>query len=336
MFPVILLYLIAGVLLIGMARQNRWQTLRPIAAGLVSTWLVLGVMFGGAEAYLRCCHAVSDTPMQWTWAGQNWMSRYMALNQRGYRDRDWTATELQGKTIILVVGDSFTEGWGIADPSLRFSDRLQAALGERYAVVNLGKGGTSTLQQTEAVTRWIADTGLPPAVVIWQYLLNDIDIAAISNGLTWESPVPLPTELPALVQESALANWLYWQTARLGMFTAPDGTSQWAWLYSAYDNGFIWEIHSTEITRMAQTVSDAGGRLVTVIFPNMEDPVSSVPYVDRVAQHLEAIGQPNIVKMTDAAAAMPLDERLVSRADAHPSAAFNLVVAEALLPLLRP
>lgn len=333
MLPVVIAYIALGLVLIILATQKNFRRIRPIAGGLVLTWLMLGVLLGGAEVYLRCCYAASDTPMQWTMAGHNWMTKYMALNSRGYRDREWVSVDLEGKTIVLVVGDSFTEGWGIENPAHRFSDRLQAELGDDYAVVNLGKGGTSTLQQTQAVAQWVADTGLPPDVVIWQYLLNDIDIAAISNGLTWESPVPLPDQLPALVQESALVNWLYWQSARLGMFTAPDGTSQWDWLYSAYDNSYIWEIHASEITRMARGVEEIGARLITVIFPNMEDPVASVPYVDRVAQHLSNIGHPEVLKMTDAAAAMPLDERLVSRADAHPSAAFNQVVTDLLLRL---
>ncbi|NOG52008.1 MAG: hypothetical protein HND48_23145 [Chloroflexi bacterium] len=46
---------------------------------------------------LRCCYAASDTPMQWTRAGENWIARYMAFNSLGYRDREWTAEDLAGK-----------------------------------------------------------------------------------------------------------------------------------------------------------------------------------------------------------------------------------------------
>src|SRR5690606_14163974 len=112
----------------------------------------------------------------------------------GYRDREWTADDFAGKTVIFAVGDSFTEGWGIENPADRFPDRLQAQLGDAYAVVNLGKGGSSTLHQTQAVATYPYAT---PDIILWQYLLNDIDVAAISNGYTWESPIPL--ERPALV-----------------------------------------------------------------------------------------------------------------------------------------
>lgn len=328
MLPVIGLYLLfgAGLLLINRRGHGRAST---VAGGLIVTWVTVGALVGGAELALRCCYAASDTPMQWTRAGENWIARYMAFNSLGYRDREWTAEDLAGKTVIFAVGDSFTEGWGIEDPALRFPDRLQARLGSGYAVVNLGKGGSSTLHQTQAVMDY---PYAKPDIIIWQYLLNDIDVAAISNGLVWESPIPL--ERLALIEESHLANFIYWRLFRQGMFLSSQGISQWAWLYSAYDDSFIWSIHAQEIDRMVDYADSVGARLITVIFPNMEDPVSSVPYVDRVQQHLESLGHPDIVKLTDAAAAMPIEERVVSRADAHPSAAFNAVVADLLYPLI--
>ena len=323
MISFIAVYIVTGLILIGLARQRRLSGARGIAAGLVVTWLTLGVLAGGAEAYFRFAYSASDTPMQWTLAGQNWIARYMRFNSLGYRDREWTPAEIEGKTVLFAVGDSFTEGWGIDDPAQRFPDRLQAMLGDGYAVVNLGKGGSSTLHQTQAVMDY---PNAVPDIIVWQYLLNDIDVAAISNGYNWDSPIPL--DRPALVEESHLANFIYWRVFRQGMFNSPQGIPQWDWLYGAYDDAYIWGIHSAEIERMTAYADSVGARLITVIFPNMEDPVRSVPYVDRVEQLLVGLGHTDVLKTTDLAAAMPLEQRIVSRADAHPSAAFNAAVAE--------
>lgn len=323
MLAVILFYILLGLALILLARQRRVPAVRSIAAGLIVTWVTVGLIAGAAEAYFRFAYAASDTPMQWTLAGRNWIDRYMHLNSLGYRDREWTADDFTGKTVIFAVGDSFTEGWGIENPADRFPDRLQTRLGDDYAVVNLGKGGSSTLHQTAAVENY---PYAQPDIIVWQYLLNDIDVAAISNGHTWESPIP--EALPALVEESHLVNFLYWRAFRQGMFNSPDGVPQWEWLYGAYDNAYIWDIHRAEIARMADYAASIDARLITVIFPNMEDPVASVPYVDRVAQELIALGHPDVLKMTDLAAQMSVDERIVSRADAHPSAAFNIATAD--------
>ena len=325
MLAVIVIYLLGGLALLMAARQKRQPRLRNIAAGLIVTWLTVGLIAGTAEACFRFAYAASDTPMQWTLAGQNWIARYMHPNSLGFRDREWTSAELAGKTVIFAVGDSFTEGWGIEDPAARFPDRLQALLGSDYAVVNLGKGGSSTLHQTQFVMDYPHAT---PDIILWQYLLNDIDVAAVSNGYTWESPIPL--ERPAFIEESHLANFIYWRLFRQGMFNSPQGIPQWEWLYGAYDDSYIWGIHAGEIARMAEYADSIGARLITVIFPNMEDPVRSVGYVDRVEQHLASLGHTDVLKVTDLAAAMPVDERLVSHADAHPSVAFNAAVADTI------
>ena len=53
--------------------------------------------------------------------------------------------------------------------------------------------------------------------------------------------------------------------------------------------------------------------------------MGSIPYVDRVAQVFEArgYGDDHVLKLFDAAEAMPLQERVVSIRDAHASALFN-------------
>lgn len=321
---VILVTLSIGLLLTAAALQPRRARLREIARGLLVSYATLALLLGGLELYLRFAYAASDTPMQWTLAGRNWIDRYMQLNALGYRDRDWPPDVLAARQTILVVGDSFTEGWGVEAAADRYPDVLAARLGAAYAVVNLGKGGTSTLHHIERLRAYPYQT---PQVVIWQYLLNDIDVAAQSNGLTWESPLPA---LPALAEESHLANFLFWRIYRTGMFVSPQGVAQWDWLYSAYDDSAIWAIHQGELERMIDVVEAMGARLIVVIFPNMEDPVRSVPYVDRVAAAIASRGHTDILKLFDQAAAMPLDERLVSRADAHPSAAFHRLVGNLL------
>ncbi len=325
MWAVVIIYIFVGLVLALAALQKQRPRLRNIAAGLIVTWLTVGAIAGAGEAYFRFAYAASDTPMQWTLAGKNWIARYMRYNSLGYRDREWTPEALADKTVIFAVGDSFTEGWGIEDPADRFPDRLQTLLGSDYAVVNLGKGGSSTLHQTQFVIDY---PYAKPDIILWQYLLNDIDVAAVSNGYTWESPIPL--ERPALIEESHLANFIYWRLFRQGMFNSPQGVPQWEWLYGAYDDSYIWGIHAGEIARMAEYADSIGARLITVIFPNMEDPVRSVGYVDRVEQHLASLGHGDVLKVTDLAAAMPVEERLVSRADAHPSAAFNAAVADTI------
>src|SRR5688572_28969399 len=110
MLAAVVIYLLVGLALVLVALQKQWPRLRNIAAGLIVTWLTVGVIAGAGEAYFRFAYAASDTPMQWTLAGKNWIERYMHYNSLGFRDREWTPEELADKTVIFAVGDSFTEG----------------------------------------------------------------------------------------------------------------------------------------------------------------------------------------------------------------------------------
>ncbi|MBZ0303864.1 MAG: hypothetical protein K8J31_29270, partial [Anaerolineae bacterium] len=156
----------------------------------------------------------------------------------------------------------------------------------------------------------------------------DIYVAAESNGYPWNVPVP---EVPPLARDSYLVNYLYWRLYTPNLYRDPStGLTQWEWLYHAYDNAYIWDIHKAEINRLIDYADGVGARLITAIFPNMDDPVGSIPYVDRVAQAIEAHGHADILKLFEAAAGWPPETRLASSRDAHPSAAFNHEVARLL------
>ena len=106
-----------------------------------------------------------------------------------------------------------------------------------------------------------------------------------------------------------------------------------------YDNATVWDIHQQQLDAFIDLVESKSATAVVVIFPNMLDPVSSIPYVDRVAQVFEAreYADAHVLKLFDAAEAMPLQERIVSMRDAHASAMFNrevgLMLYEKLIKL---
>ncbi|MCA9910051.1 MAG: hypothetical protein KC519_15440, partial [Anaerolineae bacterium] len=248
-------------------------------------------------------------------ASNNWMERYWQLNSWGYRDREWTPEDWQGKTTVAIVGDSLAAGWGIVDPADRFSDVLANELGSDYAVFNLGVPGSSTPEQLDTLK------ALPvqPNVVILQYFLNDIDYASLSLGQNLNI-----TDIPPLAQESHLVDFVY-ARANAGF-----GQDYWTLHYAAYDNLAVWRVHEGELNAFADYVDRIGARLIVVIFPNLQDPVTSVAYVDRVAQVFEARGVTDILRLYDVAAAWKREDVIVSPRDAHPSVALHHYVGETL------
>lgn len=321
---VILIIVAVGAVLIALMVQKRYPRLRSIAQGLMVSYVVIVFLLGGAEFYFRYVYA--DSRMDFALTGRNWKERYARYNSYGFRDQEWTVAALEdAENVIFAVGDSFTEGWGINNPADRYPDVLAKKLGDDYAIVNLGFSGQATSHQLNSLENFPFQS---PDVVIWQYFINDIDVAAKSNGMEWDYEVP---PRPAIADESYFASYLYWGLNRDRLFyNVEDGRTEWEYMYAAYDNPYIWDIHHAEINQMIDKIESMGARLIMVMYPNMLDPVGSVAYVDRVAQAIEARGHTDIIKLYNEAAAWTVEDRIVSSNDSHASVAFNQFVADAL------
>ncbi|MBC8171358.1 MAG: SGNH/GDSL hydrolase family protein [Anaerolineae bacterium] len=318
---VVILIVAGGALLVGLAMQSRWHPLRGYARNLLITYVSVVLLLVAGEFYLRYVYA--DSKMEFALTRDNWSNRYIQRNSLGFRDREWTMAELESRTTIFAVGDSFTEGWGINNPTHRYTDVLAGLLGEDYAIVNLGHSGDSLIHELANLENYPYQQ---PDVILWQYFINDIDVAAKSNGMPWDYEIP---PIPAIAQESFLASFFYWRVNEAKLFVnVHDGRSEWEFNYAAYDTPYIWDIHTQEIDRMMTYAEGVGARLIVVIYPNMLDPVGSVKYVDRVAQYFQEKGQAEVLKLYDEAAAWQLGDRIVSTRDSHASVAFNKRVAE--------
>jgi lysophospholipase L1-like esterase len=304
-----------GVALLLAARQRRAVRLRAVAGGLLISYITVLLLLLAGEAYFRFAYAAPEGRL----ASNNWMARYWQTNALGYRDRAWTPADWQDKTTVALLGDSFTAGWGIEDTADRFGDVLAGLMGDDYAVFNLGVPGTSTPEQLARLRAFPVEN---PDVIILQYFLNDIQYAALRLGYT-----PVTPDTPPLAQESHLADFFY------SRFNAGFGGSYWARMYADYDNFVIWDTHAAELREVVDYAESSGARLIVVLFPNMQDPVGSIPYVDRVAQVFEAEGVRDVLKLFDAVAAWQPREVVVSPLDAHPSAAFHRYVGEELYRL---
>ena len=324
---IIAILLAVGAMLIAGMVQGRFARVRSLSQGVFVSYLTVVMILTAGELYFRFVYA--DSGYWWTRARENWEDRYLELNSLGFRDREWRAEDYAGKLTVLLLGDSFTMGDGVQDPDDRFGDVLAHRLGDDYAVINIGVADSSTRNQLDILKDYPIQN---PDVVVWQYFLNDISSAGASIGdQYWPR---LPTNWPRFVDQSYLANFVYW---RLAPYFTPvdtaDKDSYWGWAYYAYDNAAIWAIHEQEIANLVQYIDSTGARLIVVLFPNLRQPLESIAYVDRVVQALQANGVTDILPLYDAASAF-IEHRdediIVSPRDDHPSAAFHILVGEQL------
>ena len=322
------------ILLGGIALAIRQYSTGPtstqtLAENILLSLLVLFLTFMAVEFYFKLFFAQSDG-FRYTLASQNWYNRYWQENSLGFRDREWTPQDVAGKTKVMVVGDSFVAGSGIANPQDRFSNQLGRLLGDDYAVFNLGSPGWDTIDEVEAIIKY----PYKPDILILSYYINDIEGAAYQSGaqrpqIRQDPPVWL---LP-VVQNSYAVNFLYWRLIRLG-------PQEWAdvywndWLKRISNDSDIRWRHQQELLTIIEGAASEQIPMVVVVFPNLaaveESRFMTQPAIDLFTEH----NIPVLDVSTILAGRNPADT-MVNAVDSHPNEAIHLVVAEQLYQIIR-
>jgi lysophospholipase L1-like esterase len=177
-----------------------------------SEWLkkfvVLGVTsvlcFAAAEIVLRVVAPVQtfvnplrsfhryDPDLGWT-GTPNLKARFRHVDfdvlvrsdANGFRERQSTNAPGPGSPLVLVLGDSFTWGWGVENGEV-FTDVMQNELGSLADIRNCGVNAYGTLQELLLLQRCLTN-GLRPRFVIVMFCFNDfydnINPAAIRPSL---------------------------------------------------------------------------------------------------------------------------------------------------------
>ena len=248
---------------------------RQSAEGLLISYATIVLMLAAGEIYFRYFHVDTEGRL----ASNNWMARYWHDNSQGFRDREWTPADWAGKTTIAVVGDSFTAGWGIENPADRFSDVLAQHLGSGLRRLQSRRSRRIDAGRTDYSLRALPDPTPEcghPAIFPQRHRLR--------HAHAWAADCPY---------RAAACNCRSLVSGELSLFarrTAALGSDYWAAEYANYDNPAIWNVHEQELNDFIDYVESIHARLIVVIFPNLQDPVRSIAYVDRVAQVFEARG----------------------------------------------
>lgn len=101
----------------------------------------LVILFG--EAYYRFYYDTTDS-FALTKTSARWLQRHVHLNNAKLRDNvDYSISILPGRRRITFIGDSFTEGQGIADVDKRFANRIRS-LHPEWDIHVLAIGGLDT------------------------------------------------------------------------------------------------------------------------------------------------------------------------------------------------
>lgn len=270
-------------------------------------------------SFVARSHAVGYTLAARAWYSRHWQE---PANSLGYRDAEHGPASPE-QPHVLVVGDSYVAGVGIADAGERFSDRLQALLGVRYRVHNLGWNGADTRQEYEHLARYPCE----PALVVLSYYVNDIAGAAVGLGLELPRFTPyrdLARVPSALVQRSYALDYLYWS------FPHDDLARQGRFLGDCYARPEVVAVHQADLQRIVDWTRARGCRLIAVLFPDLTRIEASAAWLAPVRE-VFAKSQVPVVDVGELVKGKQSAELVVNRNDAHPSPWVHARVAEALL-----
>ncbi len=184
--------------------------------------------------YARDVKQVAADPLLGHEHAPNRQARLMGVdfrtNSKGLRDREFSYDRVAGKLRILMLGDSFTVGWGVAveDTFAKRIERLYAAIDIDAEVINAGVGNYNTTQEVE----YFLTKGhkYQPDVVVLNFFVNDAETLTPSHPPSMLMRVCYACVFIAGLSDTAMRRFfgkMDWSTYYLGLYG--DGASK-GWL----------------------------------------------------------------------------------------------------------
>jgi len=314
-----------AVAILAIARLVPAGSGRKLVSGLAGTVCSTILTLVAAEIgfmYVSRSHGVG-----YTLAAKSWFKEHWHNNAAGFRERDLTTLVASAKKKIVVIGDSFVAGHGIANPHDRFSDQLEELSQGDWLVANYGLNGADTRDEFQT----LKNVPFRPDCIVLAYFGNDIRDAAVAAGQSPQAIVPyldISPRLRVIVTNSYLLDFVYWAVPRQEL------KSWWSYYQVVYQDPEILRLHQEDLAAFSRYARSMGIPLVVVVFPYLHDLKASDIYVPWVRNLFEQSGVP-VLNVQDFVSDLSKAERVVNFNDIHPSKVVHRRVAEKLLPLVR-
>lgn len=315
-----------------------WQTL---FINLTIFIFLVASVYQGTEVYFRYIFDRSDN-YAFLKTHRAWVQKHERLNLDGCRDIDREPTKLPGVTRVVVLGDSFAFGGGLAQVSDRFSNKLQVSLDKtnpgKYEVFNVAFPGADTKYELEKLAQF--NTKYKFDIVVLGYVLNDIGLNVdpkirersfcyLPGTWCYDAAHPL---IAKIMKNSYSLEFFYYRL--LGFSREMNQNRQWE--VDSYKNPEKWASQEKILTDLINYCRSQNLKLIVVVFPYLQNikPGGVYPYFWIHQQLGEFFKQENIATVDILA---PLkgyqtQKLIVNPLDNHPSAFVHQKVAEALLP----
>jgi hypothetical protein len=292
-------------------------------------WVFLAAMTL-AELYFAVIYDQSDS-FNMSKVSQHWFDRHVRHNAEGFRDdRPFPTHVPPGMKRICFIGDSFTFGQGVKDPSDRFSDRVRSRLeAERpgaFLVSNLGATGIH-VQLVTNLLETILERGYQIDCLVYTICLNDIEgyepaVVEMQKRLDLQSPRFF------LFRESYFLNMLYFRILQARL---PEVRNYYSMLPDSY-RGQPWQGMRSKLDELRGICESHHVDLRIVIFPflhNLGNDYAFDVAHEQIRQYCREVNLPCLdlkpVLLPHAGEGLT-----VNRFDAHPNERAHALAAEAI------
>ena len=255
----------------------------------------------------------------------SWQTTYQGVevrfNEHGLRDNT-IQPKSRSEYRILVLGDSLTFGWGVAQGeifTLRLQQMLAAKLRRPIRVVNTGVGSYNTVQQYTYLEK--EGLSLDPDLVLLVYVSNDIEI---NEGLfdPWSARAFKDKSAPQVLLMLLWKSWLYRlvnHVYQYGSSRVSPGTS-----YDSVKGSQGWKASIGALKNIVDVSHNYGIPLVIFYFRWQATPFESALLED-VRTTVAPIPVEDISKWF---ANKQLHRYINSKVDSHPNSEGHKVIAE--------
>lgn len=253
----------------------------------------------------------------------------VSINSSGLRDREYTAEKPPGTYRIVMLGDSTTFGWGVAEEQTTAKilegalNRVGVPLYSRVEVLNAGVGNYNTVQEFHHYLRY--DRAFHPDLVVLEYFINDAE------------PVPVERQFPLLGHSYLAAFTLSRFDAMLRLTRSrPNWKEYYAGLYN--DNLFGFHAAKEALAQLATATRADGARLLVTILPELHEINDAYPFERehrKIKDVLDANRIPHIELIEGLRGHGPESSLWVTPADDHPNGKANTLIVDQIVPWIQ-
>jgi hypothetical protein len=260
------------------------------------------------------------------------------LNRFGHREEELGADALgEDVTRVLFLGDSFTYGHGLADGSVRFTDRLERELardGRRLHVYNAGVSGTNPTQWLETLEALGPE--YRPDLVVGVFFLR----CGTSIGTSFRFHQKAVRRARRPYKREWPYQWFALYRAWAERQVRSDFSDEYAsMITSAYlgdeEETQRWRQEQSALLGIRDACAEQGAPFHLVVFPMLFelDDYPFGPVEDEIERFAGESGIP-LHSLTPSFLGRSASSLWVSSVDQHPNAEGHRIAAEALLPWL--